>query len=583
MRVAVVGAGAVGGTIAALLDRGGHEVVVTARGENLDAIRQDGIYLSGSWGQHRARVAASELLPVTPSIAFVCVKAQDAPTALRANAAQLAGIRVVIAQNGLDGLDVARRLLPDSECVGAVAVFAADRPTPGHVSVATPGPVLLGDGDGNPSPAAGYAATVLATVMPAAAVPNFTGVQWTKLVVNQLNAIPAITGLSVQEVLADHRLRRIIAASMREATVTARALGVRFGSIHGLNASTLRLLSGPLGIGELFLLASRRGLGPTPVSGSTLQSIRQGHATEIDYLSGVIVARAKAAGCRAPVNAALTELVHEVERTGRFLTTDELAARVSPLTSASTERPGTPRDPIPSRSTAPAGGVAGDVGRTMPGMPVSLRIFVEPQQGATYDDILAAANATADLGFDGFFRSDHFIGWSGDGGPGPTDAWSTLAGLARDTTRIRLGTLVTSATFRHPGLMSIQVAGVDQMSHGRLELGIGTGWVQVEHTAYGIPFPPLRERAPDGCGSAAGGCVVLAQADGLGRGQPQLVGGAPDPLTRRARRLVQRGGAFDGLQGGVELGGVAGRESRGAGGAHAADDDGHPATLYGFG
>ncbi|HET7398565.1 MAG TPA: LLM class F420-dependent oxidoreductase [Intrasporangium sp.] len=127
-------------------------------------------------------------------------------------------------------------------------------------------------------------------------------------------------------------------------------------------------------------------------------------------------------------------------------------------------------------------------------MSVSLRIFVEPQQGATYDDILVVATATEALGFDGFFRSDHFIGWNGDGHPGPTDAWTTLAGLARDTRRIRLGTLVTSATFRLPGLLSIQAAGVDQMSGGRLELGIGTGWVDVEHTAYGIPFPPLRER-----------------------------------------------------------------------------------------
>lgn len=141
------------------------------------------------------------------------------------------------------------------------------------------------------------------------------------------------------------------------------------------------------------------------------------------------------------------------------------------------------------------GGGASDLTRrTMPSMSVSFRIFVEPQQGATYDDILAVATATEDLGFEGFFRSDHFIGWSGDGQPGPTDAWITLAGLARDTRSIRLGTLVTSATFRLPGLLSIQVAGVDQMSAGRLELGIGTGWVDVEHTAYGIPFPSLRER-----------------------------------------------------------------------------------------
>ncbi|GAA2498022.1 LLM class F420-dependent oxidoreductase [Terrabacter carboxydivorans] len=127
-------------------------------------------------------------------------------------------------------------------------------------------------------------------------------------------------------------------------------------------------------------------------------------------------------------------------------------------------------------------------------MTVDLRIFTEPQQGATYDDLLAVARATEDLGFSGFFRSDHYLAMGGDGGAGPTDAWTTLAGLARETSTIRLGTLVTSATFRLPGPLAVQVAGVDQMGGGRVELGLGAGWFEAEHTAYGIPFPPLGER-----------------------------------------------------------------------------------------
>ena len=123
---------------------------------------------------------------------------------------------------------------------------------------------------------------------------------------------------------------------------------------------------------------------------------------------------------------------------------------------------------------------------------MDLRIFTEPQQGATYDDILTVAKATEELGFDAFFRSDHFLTMGGDGLPGPTDAWLTLAGLARETSRIKLGTLVTSATFRHPGLLAIQVAQVDQMSGGRVELGLGAGWYAEEHSAYGVPFPAKR-------------------------------------------------------------------------------------------
>ncbi|SDZ39908.1 probable F420-dependent oxidoreductase, Rv1855c family [Micromonospora pattaloongensis] len=126
---------------------------------------------------------------------------------------------------------------------------------------------------------------------------------------------------------------------------------------------------------------------------------------------------------------------------------------------------------------------------------MDLRIFTEPQQGATYDQLLAVARCAEDAGYDAFFRSDHYLKMGQVTGlPGPTDAWITLGALARETSRIRLGTLMTAATFRLPGPLAISVAQVDAMSGGRVELGIGTGWYEAEHTAYGISFPPLRER-----------------------------------------------------------------------------------------
>lgn len=125
---------------------------------------------------------------------------------------------------------------------------------------------------------------------------------------------------------------------------------------------------------------------------------------------------------------------------------------------------------------------------------MDLRIFTEPQQGASYDDLLRVARCAEDAGFEAFFRSDHYLPMGGDGLPGPTDAWVTLAGLARETNTIRLGTLVTAGTFRLPGPLAITVAQVDEMSCGRVELGLGTGWYEQEHAAYGIPFPPLGER-----------------------------------------------------------------------------------------
>jgi F420-dependent oxidoreductase-like protein len=125
---------------------------------------------------------------------------------------------------------------------------------------------------------------------------------------------------------------------------------------------------------------------------------------------------------------------------------------------------------------------------------MKLRIFVEPQQGASYEQLLAVAQRAEEKGFDAFFRSDHFLTMGGDGLPGPTDAWVTLGAIARETQRIRLGTLVTSSTFRPPGLLAVEVAQVDAMSGGRVELGLGTGWYDAEHTAYGFAFPPIGER-----------------------------------------------------------------------------------------
>ncbi len=126
---------------------------------------------------------------------------------------------------------------------------------------------------------------------------------------------------------------------------------------------------------------------------------------------------------------------------------------------------------------------------------MDFRIFVEPQQGTSYDELLALATRAEELGFDGFFTSDHYLRMGDISGlPGPLDAWITLAGLARDTTRLRLGTLVSPVTFRLPGRMALLVAQIDQMSGGRIELGLGAGWYEEEHAALGIPFPDVAER-----------------------------------------------------------------------------------------
>jgi 2-dehydropantoate 2-reductase len=329
MRIAVLGAGAVGGTLAALLARAGHSVDVTARGEHLAAIRAAGLRLEGGWGSYIARVDASETLTARPQLALLATKALDAAAALSDSAAVLERVPLVVVQNGLGGLRVAHEQLPGSPLMGGLALFAASYLSPGEVEVTGPNPLILGAGPGCDAATLASAAAVLRTALPVEVTPDIEGAQWTKLLINHVNALPAMTGLSVQEVVADPRLLRAMTASMRETVRVARRLGVRFGTVQGVSGAILNLIGvAPLKLGEAFPRLLARRMGDVPNPGSTLQSIRRGRLTEIDFLNGAVVSAAHAAGLEAPVNERIVELVHEVERTGRFLTPDEVASHL---------------------------------------------------------------------------------------------------------------------------------------------------------------------------------------------------------------------------------------------------------------
>ncbi len=333
MKVAVIGAGAVGGAIAAVLHRGGHDVEVTARGSHLEAIRSAGLRLTGAWGEHTAAVIANPALTRAPELAIVATKAMDAETALRDNSQWLAGIPVVVVQNGITALDTAHAVLPKNDLIGALALFAASFLEPGHVAITTAGTTYLGGaahGRNDSTIPVEYVTATLSEVMPINVTHNFSGAQWTKLIVNQINALPAITGLSAQETITDRTLRRVLTRSMQEAVRVAVRSGIRFEKMQGLSHRALRAFSRlPFVLAQALPLFMKSRMGSIPNPGSTLQSIRRGQKTEIDYLNGAIVSTAKRHGSEAPVNAALVELVHEVESTGEFFTVDQVVARVT--------------------------------------------------------------------------------------------------------------------------------------------------------------------------------------------------------------------------------------------------------------
>jgi 2-dehydropantoate 2-reductase len=325
VRIAVLGAGAVGGTLAALLARAGHEVEVTARGENLDAIREHGLRLTGGYGDYTARVATGVS---SPDLAILATKAQDAAGALRDDAAALEGVPLVVVQNGLGGLRVAHEVLPGSPLIGGLALMASSYVSPGVVTVTGGNPLILGAGPGCTPETLELAAGVLRDALPVEVTPDIEGAQWTKLLINHVNALPAITGLSVQDVVDDPRLLRVMTASMRETVRIARRIGVRFGAVQGVTGGILNLIGiAPLWLGAAFPRLLRRRMGDVPNPGSTLQSVRRGRLTEIDFLNGAVVAAASEHGLTAPINVAIVDMVHEVERTGTFLTPDQVVAR----------------------------------------------------------------------------------------------------------------------------------------------------------------------------------------------------------------------------------------------------------------
>jgi 2-dehydropantoate 2-reductase len=257
----------------------------------------------------------------------LATKAHDSAAALEA-VAGCNGVPVLVVQNGLGGADAVRDALPNSPVAIGLALFAVSLTAPGHVSVTGPAPLTLaGDED-----AIARALPPLSAALPerVTVTDDVRGAQWTKLLVNQVNALPAITGLSVQEVIAHPELVGVLARGMRETALVGRALGVEFATVGAVGPEDVAaLLDEQPHQWERLPKRLGQGMGEVPNPASTLQSIRRGRSTEIDALNGAVARAGADTGVATPVNTALVELVHDVERTGTFLTPAEVLARVS--------------------------------------------------------------------------------------------------------------------------------------------------------------------------------------------------------------------------------------------------------------
>jgi 2-dehydropantoate 2-reductase len=330
MKIAVIGAGAVGSVIGGLLARAGEDVTLIGRRAHVDAVNRSGLFIDGALGRMRVHVSARERLDFTPELALLTVKTQAVAATAREVQPYVGEAPVVTAQNGVRGDELAAGVLGKENILSSVVVFGATFLEPGTVTYAPPGTLVLGVPFGPVHARAKTIAAVLDKAIPTRLSDNIHGAHWTKLIINENNALPAVTGLSIQEINRQPALSRLAVLLMKEAAVTIQAAGIELASLPRAPAVALTtMLRMPTPVAGALLRPLSRSLGATPALGSTLQSVKRGERTEIDYLNGEVVALGKRIGRPTPYNATVVELVHRVEVTGKFLTTEEVAAAVT--------------------------------------------------------------------------------------------------------------------------------------------------------------------------------------------------------------------------------------------------------------
>ncbi len=316
----------------ALLARTGQDMTLVGRPDQVAAIRVGGLHVDGPHGSFTLPLRAETALEARPDLALLTVKTQDVGTAIRAQRAFLEDVPVVTMQNGLRSDAMVAEVLPPDRLLSSVVQLTATYLTPGQVTIVDRGHLVLGRPSGPRDALVDQVAGVLSPAVPVSVSDNLEGAKWLKLVMNLNNALPALTNLSMRDVAGDAFLRQLAVRLMREGLRVADAEGVTLEPLGRVSATTIRMVTRlPLPLASR-LFASRAGtMGDGwPILGSTLQSLRRGRPSEIDYLNGEIVRRGRDRSVPTPVNARMVELIHEVERTGRFFRPEAVREAFAP-------------------------------------------------------------------------------------------------------------------------------------------------------------------------------------------------------------------------------------------------------------
>jgi 2-dehydropantoate 2-reductase len=331
IRIAIIGAGAIGSILGALLDRAGYGVTLIGRTKHVKAIRNNGLKIKGLSGSFTAHVAASERLNFRPDLALLTVKTQDVLSALQSNIDFLTDVPCLTFQNGIQSDKLVVSQIPSRQIISVVVMINASYLAPGEVTLAYLGGLVIGRPFGPRDEAVEHVAQILNKAVPTSVSDNIIGAHWLKLIVNLNNALPAITNHSLSQVYADSYLSNLAIRLMREGMHVAKQSGIQLESLPGASVASARLIALlPVSIAaNIFAVKTRRMEKEWPLVNSTLQSILRNSPTEIEYLNGEIVRLGNQFGIPTPLNAKIVELVHQVERTRKFFSADDVRQELS--------------------------------------------------------------------------------------------------------------------------------------------------------------------------------------------------------------------------------------------------------------
>ncbi len=320
-RIAIIGAGAIGSVLGALLSRAGQDVTLIGRSEHLNAISQNGLIVNGVLGTFITHPAIAEILNNRPDFAFLTVKTQDVLPALQSNLPFLRGVTIVTFQNGLRSDELVATLLPRTQIISAVVNSGASYLTPGTVTINYSGSLVVGRPFGAHDTEVDIVARILNVAFPTVVSDNIQGAHWLKLIVNLNNAFPAMTNLTLSQVYTDAYLRQLAVRVMREGLKVAKGANIQLESLPGTSVGLIQLMARlPIQLASQLLSTNIRKIeSEWPLMGSTLQSLRRGRPTEIDYLNGEIVRLGQQHNIPTPLNATIVDIIHQIEQTGQFL------------------------------------------------------------------------------------------------------------------------------------------------------------------------------------------------------------------------------------------------------------------------